>query len=172
MSSDKKFVIKSTLGPIRSELTTAQKKSSLFSEAPMIFGKILRRGTEIVVSEAQYLAQKAKVDALINAGSISLRVWGEDGQLKADISADPAKPLTVPKVSINTESPPDGPLAPGLLEKATSLVEDAVSDVMESVAPAVEEAVKEVAKEVVEKVESATVAPTPAPSDKKSRKGK
>ena len=172
MSSDKKFVIKSPLGAVRSELSTAQKKSSLFSEAPVIFGKILRRGTEIVVSEAQYLANKSKVDALINAGSIVMSIKGEDGQVKVDFSTDFKQPPKVPDLKVSIDGPPDGPAAPGLVEKLTTMVEEAVSDVVAAATPVVEEAVKEVAKEVVEKVESATVAPTSTPSDKKSKKGK
>lgn len=128
------YGISAMVDQFNKQLNMKQRISSLFSEAPVIAGKVLRRGTEIVLNEAQYLAQKSKIDVLINAGAIKVRVIGENGGLKVESSSDKTKPLA-PVVTAKVDSPPDGPAAPGVPEATADLVTEVAKDVVAAVAP-------------------------------------
>jgi hypothetical protein len=127
------YGISALVDQFNKQLNTKQRMSSLFAEAPVIAGKVLRRGTEIVLNEAQYLMQKSKLDVLVNAGAIKIRVIGEKGQLKVETSNDPHKKMEAPVVTVKADGPADGPMAPGVPEAAAKLAEEVVTDVVNAV---------------------------------------
>ena len=55
-------------------LTTAQKSSALFSEEPVVLGKVLRRGSKpLRISRADYEANQIKLLQLEKAGAIKIQ---------------------------------------------------------------------------------------------------
>lgn len=125
----KKYEIKSAVGAIRQQLTVAQRTSSLFSEAPQIGGKILRRGVSLILEEAQYLFLKSKIDAMVKAGAVTVTVVGEDGKLTASVTVEPSEVLSEPKVSGKVSAPEEGVISPQVQQEAAELVKEVVSEV-------------------------------------------
>jgi hypothetical protein len=161
-----KYGISAAITALGKQLNVAQRTSSLFSEAPVIAGKVLRRGTEIFLNEAQYIAQKTKINTLLDAGAIKIRVIAEDGKVRVEVQDGQLGGLKSPVVSGKVDLPPDGPLAPGVVADTNKLVEDTISAVTHAVAPEIAPAV-----DTVIQVANEVVVPTPAPSQK-SKKGK
>jgi len=127
------FKIKSALSSLNKQLSAAQRSSSLFSEAPVIAGKILRRGAEIVLTEAQYLSQKAKIEMSLKAGAITVEVLGDGGKLSVDVNTDPKAELTLPVVDVKTTAPEAGVVAPEVKGMVVEATKEVVSDVIEAV---------------------------------------
>lgn len=129
------YGISALVDQFNKQLNTKQRMSSLFSEAPVIAGKVLRRGTEILLNEVQYLQQKSKIDVLINAGAIKVRLIGEGGSVRVENSSDFSKKPAPPVVSVVASGPASGPLAPGVASDTADMVVDAVKEVVAAVAP-------------------------------------
>lgn len=125
----KKYIVKSSLNAITKQLSVAQRTSSLFSEAPLIAGKILRRGVSIVLEEAQYLLFKSKLDAMVKAGAITVTVVGEEGKVTASVTVNPSEALSEPKVSAKVSVPEEGAISPAVKEEAHELVNEVVAEV-------------------------------------------
>lgn len=69
--SDGSYTISLGLGRRSQQLTRAQKSSSLFSEEPVVLGKVLRRGMPPrKITAEQFEANKIKLTRLAEAGSI------------------------------------------------------------------------------------------------------
>lgn len=154
MNSKKVIGISAAVNQLGKQLTSAQRRSSLFSEAPVIAGKVLRRGIEIILTEAQYLAQKTKIDAQFKAGSINVRVIGVDGSATVTPDLKPEAPLSVPVVTMSVDLPKEGVMAPGVMDSIVSTVTDAVSDVVNA-------AMNDVSSEVKQALPEAVVAEAP-----------
>lgn len=128
----KKFSISAAFSQFGEQLSKAQKNSSLFSEAPVIAGKVLRRGVSIVLSEVQYLAQKAKLDALVKAGAITIQITGTEGKAEIKTSVDTNKPLDIPKVEAKVDMPKE--IVPEEIKaEITDTVKTAANDIASSV---------------------------------------
>lgn len=157
------YGISPLVSQLNKKLSTAQRMSSLFSEAPIVAGKILRRGTEIVLNELQYLQQKSKINVLVNAGAVKVRVISEDGKVSVQPSADKSSKLKVPDVSGSVAPPPDGVAAPGVVESSAQLAAEVTKDVAGAVVPEVSAVVNPVVDAAAHAVSE---------QSKKSRKNK
>jgi hypothetical protein len=65
---------------VRKELSVAQRASSHFSEAPMVAGKVLRRGTTVKLSEQQASRLQRKLMMLHKAHAIDISIVYPDGR--------------------------------------------------------------------------------------------
>lgn len=165
--ADLKYIISSALDQVSKQLNLAQRTSSLFSEAPTIAGKILRRGVSITMTEAQYLGMKSRIDALLKAGAITVKMVGSDGKVTVSVDTDPKADLKLPTVSVKASGPSDGPVAPGVVDAARTMVEEAVTDVVKAVAPEI----APVVEKTIEVAKEAVTTP-PDPTKKHNKKGK
>lgn len=77
------FEITASNQAIRKPLTTAQRNSSLFSEAPRIGGKTLRRGQTIKFDETQFRANEVMLKRLFDAGAVE--IVQVDGKSRNDL---------------------------------------------------------------------------------------
>lgn len=100
------YEITSAVGAVRKELSRAQRTSSLFTEAPVLFGKVFRRGTKMLVGQADMDANKAKVEVLVKAGSISVRVIATEDSIRAEGEVVTSAPISAPEVTVSV-SPVD-----------------------------------------------------------------
>lgn len=66
------FEITASQQAIRQNLTPAQRNSSLFSEAPRIGGRTLRRGQMLKFDESQFKANEVIIKRLFDAGAIEI----------------------------------------------------------------------------------------------------
>lgn len=120
------------------QINPAQRMSSLFSEAPAIAGKVLRRGTSLVLTEVQYLANKSKISMLEKAGAIKVELLVDGGKIEGSVTVDVNAPLapTLPEVAVDLAKP----IAPSeVIKEATDLAVEVASDVVKAVAPELSE---------------------------------
>lgn len=75
----KYYVIEPALKATRQNLTMAQRNSSMFSEAPRIMGKTLRRGSKLLLSDAQMNQNALHIGRLYKAHAIEISEVQEDG---------------------------------------------------------------------------------------------
>lgn len=74
-------------------LTTAQRNSSLFSEEPVVLGKVLRRGGKPMrLTPAEYEANKDRLLALEKAGAIKIQSPTTGVLVHAPVAAPPPSP--------------------------------------------------------------------------------
>jgi len=175
------FEITASQQAVRKPLTTAQRNSSLFSEAPRIGATTLRRGQVLKFDESQMKQHEVMLKRLFDAGAIEIvRV---DGKVREDFRAlekdreeervvmndvrrelqaegkeePPAPPPSAPKAAPVVVEPPPAP------EPVPEAVVPAPVVVAPEPAPVQEEAAKE-----SEKAPEAS----PAISENKGKKGK
>jgi hypothetical protein len=67
-----KYIVKSALDAGTQQLTTVQRTHPYFSEAPVVAGHTLRRGSVVQLSEDQYLLSKVTIERLIKAQAIKV----------------------------------------------------------------------------------------------------
>ena len=122
----KKYAISALVDQFNKQLSLKQRASSLFSEAPVIAGKVLRRGVEIILTEAQYLQHNSKITVLLNAGAIKVRVIEEGGKVRIEkAEADQDAPL----LSVTVTPPESGVVSPDVSKEAEDLSREVVKDV-------------------------------------------
>jgi ribosomal protein L12E/L44/L45/RPP1/RPP2 len=108
-------------------LSKAQRTSGTFAEEPVVFGKVLRRGSKpLILNELQFEANRAKLLRLVLNGSIE--VFSVDGatrkSIRLDYKAAPevfkkeetAPPAAVPPAPAAATSAGDGGLPPATEE--------------------------------------------------------
>ena len=128
-----KYTITSAVNAIGKQLNLAQRSSSLFSEAPVIGGKILRRGVSIVLEEAQYVFLKSRIDALVKAGAVTVYVSHDRGKVSASVTVDPTEAFSAPKVSGHVTPPEEGLVSPKAKEESTALANEVAAEVAKEV---------------------------------------
>ena len=77
------FEITASLQSLHKQLTPAQRNSSLFSEAPRLAGKTLRRGQVMRLSEAEFKTNEVMAKRLFDAGAIDIVMV--DGDHREDL---------------------------------------------------------------------------------------
>lgn len=110
------YEIAAAVQSVGKQLTPAQRSSSLFSEAPRIGSKTLRRGQSTKFSEAEMKASEVIIKRLYDAHAIEIyRVDGDRRvsmrDQKNSAPAEPPKKVAPPAV-ITPEAPPVAPPAP------------------------------------------------------------
>jgi hypothetical protein len=101
------FEITASQQTIRKPLTTAQRNSSLFAEAPRLAGKTLRRGQVLRMSAAEFKANEVMAKRLFDAGSIEIVMV--DGDHREDFrkkEQDWKAKEAAPKEEVKKEAPP------------------------------------------------------------------
>lgn len=130
------WIIKPAVTAIRTNPTPQQKNSSLFSEAPVVAGKTLRRGQSIVLDEAGMKLHENHLKRLLDAHAIVVTRVDSDGKefpvqveepKPTSIAADLKKEAEVDKL-LETVIPADHAEEPKLEEKVEEPAPVAVSD--------------------------------------------
>lgn len=115
------YKIETATGTIRTNPTHAQRTSALFSEAPIIGGRILRRGQSIILSELQMKHGEIQLQRLLSAGAIKITPIAsleEIGKMGADaIIAELKRPSIAGLAAMDAAGPDDLPVKPVLTEE-------------------------------------------------------
>lgn len=187
------FEITASLQAGSRQISTAQRKSSLFSEAPRIGAKTLRRGQVLKLSEAEFKASEVAIKRLYDAHAVEVcRVDGDHREdfrkREQDWKASQAS-RNIPKIAPKKEEVPPPPSAPKA-PPAVLVPPPPPEPVKNEAFPTEEELKAAVAMEnketeaqiekVVEKLGPVDEVPPPPPSvpaasessEKKSKKGK
>lgn len=105
------FIVKPAVTQRRAELTPAQRGSSLFSEAPTVLGRILRRGQSMTITEEQMKLNESQLKRLFDAHAIDIfRVeGGKEISLRDDKKAQDKMLEDVRQELKKEEAPPPEP---------------------------------------------------------------
>jgi len=187
------FEITASQQAIRKPLTTAQRKSSLFAEAPRIAGQTLRRGQVLRFDEAKFKANEVMLKRLFDAGAIEIaQIDGglrknlrDEDRTMADAVADAkyavkkAKSLKEDEIKL---PPPSAPKAAPVIElpatPATEPVKNEAFPTPEELQAAVATENKQTEEQIEQAVskltpvEEAPPPPPSAPAPVESSKGK
>lgn len=157
------FEISASIQAIHKHLTTAQRNSSLFSEAPRIGVKTLRRGQVLNFSEAEFKAQEVQIKRLFDAGAIE--VFMVEGHHRTNLRTVKKEELVQDTAKV--DAPP--PVVAPIVEVAPIIT--APSPIPVQVAPTVESSVTElVASESPVATSSETMTQESLKHSKKGRK--
>ena len=123
------FEITASLQSLHKPLTTAQRNSSLFSEAPRLAGKTLRRGQVMRMSEAEFKTNEVMAKRLFDAGAIEITMV--DGDRREDFRTREKlfkQNLSSKEVSPKEPPPPPPPPPPPEITVQVAVVGDAHVD--------------------------------------------
>ena len=104
------FEISAAQQTLYKPLTTVQRNSSLFSEAPRVAGKTLRRGQVLRLDKEAFRAAEVEIRRLEKAGSIVVHQVGEEKKVQ-EVKVEPEK-----------VAPPAPPMVPQLLPPQSVVV--------------------------------------------------
>ena len=114
------FEISAAQQTLYKSLTTVQRNSSLFSEAPRVAGKTLRRGQVLRLSKEAFQTAEVEIRRLEKAGSIVIHQVGEEKKTQ-EVKVEPEKvvppaPLMVPQLlPLQPIVPQPAPAAPQMI---------------------------------------------------------
>ena len=97
-------------------LTSAQKNSSLFSEAPRIGTKTLRRGTILKLSDAEFKHHEIRIKRLLDAGAVEVKTVGVAVPVTTHAPVESPKPVVEAPVEaqpVVTAPVVEQPMRPG-----------------------------------------------------------
>jgi hypothetical protein len=143
---------------VRKPLTSAQRNSSLFSEAPRIGAVTLRRGQVLKFDSDQMKHHEVMLKRLFDAGAIEISQV--DGDRRRDFRTEEVKMKRVEEPK--KEAPPPPPSAPKPPPSAPKVIIPPPAP--EPVKEAPEETPEEVVTPKAEEVVAAVEAPVPPPS--------
>ena len=179
------FEITASLQSLHKPLTTAQRNSSLFSEAPRLAGKTLRRGQVMRMSEAEFRTNEVMAKRLFDAGAIEIVVVDGDhredlrtkGMSKAEpkpAPKAPPPPPEPPKAETKEELPPPPP--PEMVKNEAFPTPEELVAAVAAENKETEEQIEKVVETALTPAEEKPAAPPPsAPrpvTESKGKKGK
>lgn len=144
-----KYIVSSALDHSH-QLNTVQRTSPYFSEAPVVAGHTLRRGSRVTLTEEQFQISRVQIERLVRAQAIEVMEVSETGAgpiaLSQESADEPAAEVAAPTEVAPpaeppvVESPPDSGSGNADGEAGQATPTDAEDSAVASPAPAVESA--------------------------------
>jgi hypothetical protein len=128
------YVVEAALQTVRKSLNSHQRNSSMFSEAPRVGGKTLRRGVKLALNETQMKVMDLQLRRLHKAHAIEIYKVDEDG--KQTNVRDVPDMSDAEAVLDGPETPPSGTeLPPGVTSTSAPLADPDKTQQVQTIPP-------------------------------------